>query len=78
MGIGVLSTRKSRVRDGGGIKAATCLDSDVGSVRQANDMNLPAVISDPLLWNIFREWLGGVFADKYLMCWTDIDIVSKS
>ncbi len=72
------STGKSRVRDGGTIKSVTSLDSDIDGVKQANDMNLPAIISDPLLWNIFREWLGGVFADVYLMFWTDIDTVSES
>ncbi len=77
MGAGA-STSKSRVRDREVIKTTASLDSGVNGVKQANDMNLPTVISDPLLWNIFREWLGGVFADKYLMCWTDIDTVSES
>ncbi len=78
MGAGVFSTCKARVRDGGAIKTAKSIDSDVCSAKPANDMNLPAVMSDPLLWDIFREWLGGLSADKYLMCWTDIDLVSKT
>ncbi len=77
MGAGA-STSKSRVKDREVIKTTTSLDSGVNGAKQENDMNLPSVLSDPLLWNIFREWLGGVFADKYLMCWTDIDTVSES
>jgi hypothetical protein len=39
------------------------------------DLNLPNIMEDPMLWLLFREWLGGVFGDRLMAFWTDVQEV---